>query len=149
MEKQLPTQAMELERRCEQSYRKGVTHGIQIACALSRKSKDMTDLLLLLSDAGSVSLEYRANIRESSGFLIDEIIRDVMDDTQRRSQVTKDDFTTKMQAQTLRNAIIDCENDITAMVEGMRVKRDELYALKRKLHELENPGKPYTDADLF
>jgi polyhydroxyalkanoate synthesis regulator phasin len=63
--------------------------------------------------------------------------------------MTKEDFTAKMQAQTLRNEIIDCENDITAMVEGMRVKRDELDLLKRRIHDIENPGKPYVDADLF
>jgi hypothetical protein len=63
--------------------------------------------------------------------------------------MTKEDFTTKMQAQTLRNEIIDCENDITAMIEGLRVKRDELSALKLRLHAIQNPGKPYVDTDLF
>jgi hypothetical protein len=63
--------------------------------------------------------------------------------------VTKEEFTANMQAQTLRNQIIDCENDITSMIEGLRVKRDELYSLKLRLHAIKNPGKPYVDADLF
>jgi hypothetical protein len=63
--------------------------------------------------------------------------------------MTEAEFTTKMQAQTVRNKIIDCENDVRAMVEGLQVKRDELDLLKRRLHAIENPGKPYVDTDLF
>lgn len=64
-------------------------------------------------------------------------------------QMTMEDFVTNMRVQTLRNQIIDCENDITAMVEGLRVKSDELSALKLMLHAIENPGKPYVGTDLF
>lgn len=78
-----------------------------------------------------------------------EKILNAISDKCKPHQVTNEAFTENMQAQTLRNEIIDCENDITAMVDGMRVKRDELYALKRRLHAIENPGKPYVDTDLF
>lgn len=63
--------------------------------------------------------------------------------------MTWEEFTANKVAIALRNQIIDCENDITAMVEGLRVKRDELSALKLRLHAIENPGKPYVDTDLF
>lgn len=63
--------------------------------------------------------------------------------------MTKEEFIANMQVQFLHNQIIDCENDITAMIESLRVKRDELHALKRRLHAIDNPGEPYVDADLF
>jgi hypothetical protein len=65
------------------------------------------------------------------------------------SYVAKDDFIIKMQAQTLRNEITDRVININAILEELRVKRNVVGHLKRQLHELENPGKPFIDTDLF
>jgi len=63
--------------------------------------------------------------------------------------MTKEDFTTKMQAQTLRNEIIDCEMEIADMMKTINMKREESRDIRRRLHDIENPGKPYIDTDLF
>jgi len=63
--------------------------------------------------------------------------------------MTESEFATKAKAQTMRNEILDLENDITSFVEGMRISRDRLARLKKDLHALEHPGEEFKDDDLF
>ena len=64
-------------------------------------------------------------------------------------KITMEDFAIKMRAQTLRNMIADQEEKIKTVVEQLKSGRERKRELKRRLHDIENPGKPFIDTELF
>ena len=64
-------------------------------------------------------------------------------------KITMVDFANKMRVQTLQNMIAEQEEEIKTVVEQLKIGRERKRELKRRLHDIENPGKPFIDTDLF
>ena len=64
-------------------------------------------------------------------------------------KITMVDFANKMRVQTLQNMIAEQEEEIKTVVEQLKIGRERKRELKRRLHAIENPGKPFIDTDLF
>jgi hypothetical protein len=63
--------------------------------------------------------------------------------------MTKEYFIKNVHVQLLHNMIADQEEEIKTVVEELKTRRERKRELKRRLHAIENPGKPFIDTDLF